>query len=118
MSLCPEQLPDGLLIQHASLAQLVARRSHNPKVVSSILTGGILLTSPTLRVKTYFVPGSNRGPFACKANVITARPTKRTDTYLRLPLTLHARCHGDKVLSAVGFEPTRSDLQWILSPPP
>jgi hypothetical protein len=25
----------------ASLAQLVARRSHNPKVVSSILTGGI-----------------------------------------------------------------------------
>ena len=24
----------------ASLAQLVARRSHNPKVVSSILTGG------------------------------------------------------------------------------
>jgi hypothetical protein len=26
----------------ASLAQLVARRSHNPKVVSSILTGGML----------------------------------------------------------------------------
>ena len=27
----------------ASLAQLVARRSHNPKVVSSILTGGIFV---------------------------------------------------------------------------
>ena len=32
----------------ASLAQLVARRSHNPKVVSSILTGGIF--SNLLRV--------------------------------------------------------------------
>jgi hypothetical protein len=30
----------------ASLAQLVARRSHNPKVVSSILTGGIILPLP------------------------------------------------------------------------
>ena len=28
------------VIASASLAQLVARRSHNPKVVSSILTGG------------------------------------------------------------------------------
>ena len=31
--------------QPASLAQLVARRSHNPKVVSSILTGGIISRS-------------------------------------------------------------------------
>ena len=29
------------LTLNASLAQLVARRSHNPKVVSSILTGGM-----------------------------------------------------------------------------
>ena len=31
--------------QVASLAQLVARRSHNPKVVSSILTGGRVVKS-------------------------------------------------------------------------
>ena len=31
-----------LAFVNASLAQLVARRSHNPKVVSSILTGGML----------------------------------------------------------------------------
>ena len=31
----------GAVFSEASLAQLVARRSHNPKVVSSILTGGI-----------------------------------------------------------------------------
>ena len=31
----------------ASLAQLVARRSHNPKVVSSILTGPIFILSQT-----------------------------------------------------------------------
>ena len=31
-----------LTLSAASLAQLVARRSHNPKVVSSILTGSIL----------------------------------------------------------------------------
>ena len=31
------------LVSGASLAQLVARRSHNPKVVSSILTGPIII---------------------------------------------------------------------------
>ena len=30
---------DTLYVQQGTLAQLVARRSHNPKVVSSILTG-------------------------------------------------------------------------------
>jgi hypothetical protein len=28
------------------------------------------------------------------------------------------RPSGTKAMSAMGFEPTRSDLQWILSPPP
>ena len=31
------------MLSAASLAQLVARRSHNPKVVSSILTGSIFV---------------------------------------------------------------------------
>ena len=31
----------GAICPYGALAQLVARRSHNPKVVSSILTGGI-----------------------------------------------------------------------------
>ena len=31
-------LLDFLIVAHAAIAQLVARRSHNPKVVSSILT--------------------------------------------------------------------------------
>ena len=35
-----EVLQSFPLTLNASLAQLVARRSHNPKVVSSILTGG------------------------------------------------------------------------------
>ena len=100
------------------IAQLVARRSHNPKVVSSILTGGKLLILAAAHFKIYFVPGSNRGPFACKANVITARPTKRAFRKAPLPWILHSRDPVDKFLSAVGFEPTRSDLQWILSPPP
>jgi hypothetical protein len=98
----------------AAIAQLVARRSHNPKVVSSILTGGIIFrySRATEKMKRYFVPGSNRGPFACKANVITARPTKQ---YVQIGSPLDcARINflkPGKGVSAVGFEPTRSDLQ-------
>ena len=37
------KISGGLGVAHAAIAQLVARRSHNPKVVSSILTGRIML---------------------------------------------------------------------------
>ena len=41
----------------------------------------------------------------------------------RIPLAVHQvvcpfGSHVDKDVQAVGFEPTRSYLQWILSPPP
>ena len=39
----PFYILSGARKAEASLAQLVARRSHNPKVVSSILTGPVLL---------------------------------------------------------------------------
>ena len=35
------------------------------------------------RLKKYFVPGLNRGPSACKADVITTRPTKLCDHFSR-----------------------------------
>ena len=83
------QMPtDGRQLADASLAQLVARRSHNPKVVSSILTGPMFFT----------LLYSFRVSILCQCARRAARPFERiarqTDFRDSIVVSISA-CHAD-----------------------